>query len=325
MIQMKAGQFDEALASCRNFIELRPDADRGWCDQASILLRLNRSKEALNSCEKAIRLDMENRLVRELQGQAFADLELFDDAVAAFSKAVDLDPENLSSRTWLSAVLLELNRHEEALVHARRAIEINPEDPQALVLMGSVLASMGRFDESLLSFNKAISLGNDSSYVQFKVVEVLLALDRWREGLVSLDRALGQFAHLENAAAGDTGALIRCLLPNVFAPRILQLSIRLLFLTYQKHGMLGILGQGLIECIPEVISSATLTDADVSLWRNSWQMIAGRYPEFRLPLRLLDSATRYRKTRDLRIFMDLPQEERKLLEQLTGVQIGTIG
>jgi tetratricopeptide (TPR) repeat protein len=325
MILMKVGQFDEALSSCRKSIELMPDAGRSWCDQASILLRLNRPKEALNSCEKAIRLDGESRLVRELQGQAFEDLQLFDDAVAAFSKAVDLDPENLSSRIRLSAVLLELDHHEEALVHARQAIEINPEDPQALVLMGSVLASMGRFDESLLSFNKAISLGNDSSYVQFKVVEVLLALDRWREGIACLGRALGQFAHLENASAGDTGALIRCLLPNVFAPRILQLSIKVLFLTYQKCRMLGILGQGLIECIPEVISSTTLTDADVSLWRNSWQMIAGRYPEFRLPLRLLDSAARYRKTRDLRIFMDLPQEERKLLEQITGVRIETIG
>jgi tetratricopeptide (TPR) repeat protein len=325
LVQMKSGRFDEALFSCRRSIELNPDSDRIWCDQASILLRLNRPKEALNSCEKAIRLDGKNWLAREMQGKAFSDLEMFDEAVQAYSKAVELDPQNLSSRMRLSAVLVELSRFEEALVQARRAIEINPEDPQALALMGSVLAFLGRFDESLLSYNKAISLGNDSSFVQYRVVEVLLGLDRWREGIASLDRALGQFAHLENADAGDARVLIRCLLPNLFAPRILQLSIKVLFLTYQKHRMLGILGQGLIECIPDVISSAALNDTEVNLWRNSWQMIAGRYPEFRLPLRLLDSAARYRKTRDLRIFMDLPQEERKLLEQLTGVQIETMG
>jgi tetratricopeptide (TPR) repeat protein len=325
LIQMKSGQLDEALFSCRKSIEMMPDSDQIWCDQASILLGLKRPKEAVNSCERAIRLDRNNWLAWEMQGRAFSDQEMFDEAVQAFSKAVELHPQNLSSRMRLSAVLVELNRFEEALVQARQAIEINPEDPQALALMGSVLASLERFDESLLSFNKAISLGNDSSFVQYKVVEVLLGMDRWREGIASLDRALGQFAHLENADAGDTRALIRCLLPNLFAPRILQLSIKVLFLTYQKHRMLGILGQGLIECIPDVISSAALNDTDVNLWRNSWQMIAGRYPEFRLPLRLLDSAARYRKTRDLRIFMDLPQEERKLLEQLTGVQIETMG
>ena len=225
----------------------------------------------------------------------------------------------------LCTVLVELNRCEEALRRAKHAADISPDEPQVSVLMGSVLASLRRYDESLLSFNKAISLGNESSFVQYKVVELLLALDRWREGMSSLDKALSKYAHLEHADAGDTRAFIRCLLPNLFAPRILQLSIRVLFLMYQKHRIPGILGQGLIECIPEVTSSTTLSDADVGLWRNSWQMIAGRIPEFRLPLRLLDSATRFRKTRDLRIFMDLPQEERTLLEQMTGVHVDAIG
>jgi hypothetical protein len=41
-------------------------------------------------------------------------------------------------------------------------------------------------------------------------------------------------------------------------------------------------------------------------------------------LRLLDSAVHYRKTRDLHIFMNLPQEERALLEPLVGVHIEAI-
>ena len=88
--------------------------------------------------------------------------------------------------------------------------------------------------------------------------------------------------------------------------------------------MLSALGRGLIECIPDVISSNTLTDADACLWRDSWQMTAERYLEFRLPLRLLDSTVRYRMTRDLEIFMDLTQEERALLEPLVGVHIEAI-
>ena len=53
-------------------------------------------------------------------------------------------------------------------------------------------------------------------------------------------------------------------------------------------------------------------------------MMAERYPEFRLPLRLLDSTVRYRMSHDLQIFMDLTQEERVLLEPLVGVHIEAI-
>jgi hypothetical protein len=167
-------------------------------------------------------------------------------------------------------------------------------------------------------------LGEDSSFIQFKVVELLFALDRWREGAVSLDRALGQFAHSENPNAGDTKALILRLLPSLFSQKVLHSLIRVLLLTYQKHGMLAALGQGLIESIPEVVPSTAVSVADTGLWWFCWQKMAGEYPEFRLPLRLLKYATRYRQTRDLRIFMGLPQEERTLLEPLVGVHIEAI-
>ncbi len=88
--------------------------------------------------------------------------------------------------------------------------------------------------------------------------------------------------------------------------------------------MLGPLSQGLVECIPEIVASTAFSDAEARIWADSWQTAAGRFPEFRLPLRLLDSAVRYRQTGDLQIFMDLPQEERKLLESMVGVHIEAI-
>jgi hypothetical protein len=48
------------------------------------------------------------------------------------------------------------------------------------------------------------------------------------------------------------------------------------------------------------------------------------FPEFRLPLRLLNSAVSYRSTRDLGVLMSLPQEERTLLEALLGIHLEAI-
>ncbi len=320
----RSGRFEEALACCRKSLEIDPDSAPNWSCQASVFLRLARPDDALRSCEAAIRLDGAFAEAWTTRGAAFADLELYEEALEAFSKAVLLEPRNATARMNLSATLIELRRFDDALEQAARVLEIHPEEPGAWVLQGTALHGKGDYQESLRCFQKALSLGENSAFVRFRVGELLLALDRWREGAEYLDKTLGDFARSENPAGGDARALIRHLLPNMFAPRILQLSIKVLLLIYRKHRLLGALGQGLLECIPDILSADGLSDADASLWLDSWRMTAEPFPEFRLPLRLLGSAVRYRKTQDLGILMDLPQEERKLLEPLLGAHIEAI-
>jgi len=320
----RLGRYEEALASCGKSIELDPDEAKTWCFQASVLLNLARPTEALHCCDRAIKLNKSDTLAWTTRGAALADLDLFEEALEAFTEAVRLEPKSAKARIHLCAALIELSRFDQALEQIQRATEISPEDPSAWVVKGSVLNGMKRYEDSLQSFQKAISLGEDSAFVQFKAVELLFALDRWREGAAQLDGALSRFAHTENPNAGDSRALIRHLLPTLNAPETLRLSIKVLLLIHRKHNMLGALGQGLIQCIPDVVSSTAISDADASKWLSSWRAMAEGFPEFRLPVRLLDSAVRYRKTRDAAILMDLPQEERKLLEPLIGVHVEAI-
>ncbi len=320
----RIGRYEEALSSCNKSIQFNSDSVETWCTQASILINLSRPSEALNASDVAIKLDGKDAAAWTTRGAALADLELFQEALEAFSKAVQLEPANPKARIHKCAALIELNRPDEALEQVQKAIELSPTEAGAWVLKASALYRKEQYDESLECFRKAISLGEDSSFVRYKVVELLLALDRWCEAAAHLDEALDRFAHSENPDAGDTGALIRRLIPSLFDPKILQLSIKVLLLIYQKHNMLGALGQGLIGCIPDVMSSAAFSDEDASLWLESWRMMAANFREFHLPVRLLDSAVRYRETRDLGIFMALPQEERKLLEPLVGVHVEAI-
>ena len=319
-----AGNYEEALSSCKTSLELDKDALETWKCEASILLNMGHPEEALYSCEAALKLNDKDPVAWTTLGLALADLHLFEESFRAFTITVELEPTNAKARVRLCAALIELNRWEEAQEQARYAVKLNPDEPEPWVLHGSALAGTGNHEEALAALNKAVSLGEDSSYVQFKSVELLLSLDRWREGVARLDQALQQFAHSENPNAGDTKAFVRCLMPSLSDPRVAQISMKLLLLIYRKHGMLGALGQGLIECIPDVISSARLDDATALLWLDCWQTAAGQLSEFRLPLRLLDSATRYRNNRDTETFMNLPQEERTFLEALIGIQAEAI-
>jgi tetratricopeptide (TPR) repeat protein len=316
----RAGRHEEALACCTRLIELDSTACENWVQQASILLNLGRSAEAASSCEEALKLNDKDTLAWSTLGIALADLGLYEDACKAFIVWAGMDPQNARCRVNLCAAFIELKRWDDALEQANQAIRISPDEREPWVLLGSVLAGMKRNEESLAAFMKAVDMGEDSSYVQFKVVELLLALDRWREGIGQLDRALGQFAHSENPIAGDTKALIRFLLPGLTDDEILQSSIKLLLLIYRKHGILGALGRGLIEFIPEAVSSEVFSNADASRWSDSWQLMAAPYSEFQLPLRLLDLAVRYRITRDSKLFAKLPQDEREFLEALIQIE-----
>jgi tetratricopeptide (TPR) repeat protein len=318
------GRWQDALASCRRSIELDPNSGRAWCNQASILLNLNLPNEALRCCETALKLNDADPLAWTTRGVVLAELDRFEEAHEAFSKVVGWEPQNVKARLHLCAALIELNRCDQALDEAARARAVQPDRPEAWVLTGSALAALGRHEESLSAFNNAIALSDQSPFVQYKAVELLLVLDRWPEAAARLDKALRRFAHSGERNPGDTKALVRRLLPNSSSPKILQMGIKVLLLTYRKHGLLGALANGLIECIPEAASSAALTDADACLWRDCWRTVAEGFAEFRLPLRLLDSAVRYRQVRDPQSLMDLPQEERRLLEPLVGAHIEAI-
>jgi hypothetical protein len=47
-----------------------------------------------------------------------------------------------------------------------------------------------------------------------------------------------------------------------------------------------------------------------------WQELGSKYDQFQIPLRLLETAVRYREKSDKRVLLNLPIEERKLLEPL---------
>jgi len=52
------------------------------------------------------------------------------------------------------------------------------------------------------------------------------------------------------------------------------------------------------------------------IWRDIWQECGRGYDALTIPLRLLDAAVSYRETRDQRVLLRLPMEERKVLEQI---------
>jgi Tfp pilus assembly protein PilF len=92
---------DDALSSCRKSLELDRNVSETWHCEASILLNLGRSEEALYSCEAALKLNEKDAFAWTTLGSALADMDLFDESFRAFSREL-VEPQSPSHAPVLS-------------------------------------------------------------------------------------------------------------------------------------------------------------------------------------------------------------------------------
>jgi len=268
----------------------------------------------------ALRLTQDDPFTWNSRGMALSDLGCFEEAAASFDKASELDRLDEMPCIYSCAAMIELKRFEPALARAERALSIAREQPLAWAVCGAAQAGLGRHRDALASVERATELGECSSFVYFKRAEILLAEDRWRDGAAALDEALRRFHSSGTPDTGNTVELVRILESHLNDESGLRLRAKVLVLVYFKHHALPALAHATVERIPDLISPA-FEDLTARRWLETWRGLTGTQSEFRLPLRLIDAAVTYRETQDLRVLMDLPLEERVLLEPLLGVQV----
>jgi tetratricopeptide (TPR) repeat protein len=316
----KLGSLQEALRCCDRALEIDPKSARAWSDRGVLLQSCGQLEQALASLDLAIRLAPADPFLWMSRGITLSDLGSYAEAVESFEKAGQLDPADSTPGMYLCAALIEMKQYETALVQADRSLRNASSNPQLWALRGTALAGLERHGEALQALEHAIRLGETSPYVLHKRAEILLAEDQWRDGISALDEVLGRVDRAEQRSAAETVAVVRTCLRWTHDEAGLQLRLRLLLLVYLKHQALASLARALVESIPDIVA-APRHESQARRWSDCWRSTAGSRSEFRLPLRLLDAAITYHETSDVRVLMELPYEERVLLEPLLGIQV----
>jgi len=308
--------YEEALVSYDKAIELNPNDLIAWNKRGVVLGNGRYWSEALESFDQEITIDPNLALAWSNRGWVLDNLGRWEEALASCNKAIELDPNLALAWNNRGSGLNNLGRYEEALASCNKAIELDPNLALAWNNRGGVLNNLGRWEEALASFDKGIEFQEKSINIFFRRAEALLAQNLWNEGIKALDDAFDRDFHSKRRQAGNTGAILRNLIKNI--PRDVMwwqraMSLRSL---YHKYGLLSALGQGLVQSIPELMSPI-VSDAATQLWRDIWHKIAWDLFEFQIPLRLLNTAVRYREKKgDKRVLLELPIEERELLKPL---------
>jgi tetratricopeptide (TPR) repeat protein len=318
-------RYDEALASFDRAIELDPNDKWDWANRGYVLNNLKRYDEALASFDRAIELDANYKWAWANRGDVLNNLKRYDEALASYDRAIELDANYQSA--WLSRgyifgkqayFLGKPEYYEEALLSFNKIIELDEQDSYAWNNRGWVLCRLGRYEEALISLEKAIELGFPDWYAFFNRAESLLALNQWDEGITALDDAIERFTQEDMTEIDNTEAIVRNLFNNIGDIAICKTRIQTLIELYNKHDIISILWQGIFAHIPALMSEM-VSDKAARTWLELWQELTSNYKEFQIPIRLLNAAVRYKETKgDRRVLLELPIEERNLLEPLVS-------
>ncbi|WP_293231480.1 tetratricopeptide repeat protein [Microcoleus sp. PH2017_05_CCC_O_A] len=317
-------RYEEALVSFDRAIEL--DANYQWnlSLRGSVLNNLKRYEEALVSYDRAIELDPNHQWAWVYRGDVLYNLKRYDEALASYDRAIEINANDQWASIKRGILLNNLKRHEEALKSFDKAIEIdsNSFSEWYWLIRGDVLNHLKRYDEALASYeealiscDKAIELGKEGSSVFFNRAIAILGLNRWDEGIVALDNAFQRIESEDEAIPEDAELIIS----NLFTTNdtaISQTRITSLIAVYEKHKYLSVLGQAIVRNIPALMSEM-VSDKAARTWLELWQEPTSNYEQFQIPMRLLNAAVRYKETKgDRRVLLELPIEERNLLEPL---------
>jgi len=325
---VKERDFEQVLQIAEELVEIRGEA-RDWDRLGSSFATLGRYEEGLACFERAVELRPDNVSAWVSRGAVLVELGRYKEALASIDRVLELNPEYdfmWSHRGW---ALGYLGRYEEVLVSFDRALELSPKKAVMWMGRGWALKLLGRYKEALTSYRKAIELGGDHFYPFFGCAVLLLALDRWSEGIEALDDALHRFTNAEVPEVENTGAILTGgMLKNLFGSRadgaVWQQRIGDLVAVYDKHTVLPVLAQGLVESITASTDQKN-TQETLHHWLDAWQATVGDRDAFQLPLRLLDAAVRYREAEDPRVLLALPAEERRILEEVLGLEENAAG
>ena len=320
-------RYEEALVSLDRAIELDANYQWAWAHRGDVLNNLKRYEEALASFDLAIKLDANYQRAWALRGNVLYNLKCYEEALASYDKAIELDANYQSAwgnRGYIMGkkgyCLGKPEYYEEALLSFNKMIELDEQDNTAWNNRGWVLCRLGRYDQALISLEKAIKLGFPQWYAFFNRAESLLALNQWDEGITALDDAIYRFTQADMTEIDNTEAIVHNLFNNTSDIAICKTRIKTLIGLYNKHNIISILGQGIVRNIPALMSEM-VSDKAARTWLELWQEPTSNYEQFQIPIRLLNAAVRYKETKgDRRVLLELPIEERNLLEPLVSTK-----
>lgn len=155
---LKRGERERGMSLLATVLALEPGNAVAHYQLGVALDEQQRTREALDHYEQAIRARPGFAEAHNNRGVALKALGRPDEARASFERAVELKPDYAKAHANLGSTLSRLGRPSEALRALDRAVGLDPGHADSHGHRGEVLRDLGRLDEALASYARAAEL-----------------------------------------------------------------------------------------------------------------------------------------------------------------------
>ncbi|MFN3569784.1 MAG: tetratricopeptide repeat protein, partial [Polaromonas sp.] len=176
--QLALADYDSALARQQG----QPGEADSHNHRGNVLRELRSYAEALQSHERAIRLEPGRANFHNNRGIALRLAGRYPEALAAFDRALELQPAYAQAFNNRANTLNNLGRMEEALQSYEQAIALQPDVATFHTNRGNLLQELQRPEAALQSYRQAVLLDPADAHAHWSLSLGLLQLGRFEEG-----------------------------------------------------------------------------------------------------------------------------------------------
>ena len=186
----KLGRFEEALESYAKALAIKPDYAEALNNRGNVLRELGRLQEALESYNRALAVNPDHADAACNRGIVLRDLGRPGEALESYARALTIKPAHAEAACNRGIALQDLKRLGEALESYARALAIEPAYAEACFNRGNALMDLRRFKDALESYDRALAIRPDYAEALNNRGNALLDLRRPGEALESYAKAL---------------------------------------------------------------------------------------------------------------------------------------
>jgi tetratricopeptide (TPR) repeat protein len=300
---LEMGHIEGALADAEEAIRIKPSEWPAWLVVGVVRRLRGELNESLSAFQQTVDLGGRLGIVWIEGARLYWDLGRTEEALGMYDRALEVDLEDCEAWLGRGFVLVGLSRPKDALEAFDGVLRLDPDAPRAWIGRGLALGVLGCEEEAVESFRRAARVFRpgireiDARWHQVIGDRFSETDDLWTPCMDLAMKTLMDFCLLSHDQTSLEGSVRKAMVSAMREADIIpQLS-------------LGLVRSVLLFLTPEGRERA-------SVWIEAWKKAAVAEPRLQIPVRLMESALKYLETRDERILLEVPIEERRLLEAL---------
>jgi rhomboid protease GluP len=205
---MDAGDFDQAIASYKEILEITPDLATARHDLGVAYLRKGLHDEALAALKQTIEISQDPELramAHHNLGLIYTEKMLHDEAITSFKKAIEIKPDYAAASHDLGVIYLRIGLNDEAIAAFKQttAASDKPElRASAHNRLGLIYLDIERYDEAIDSLENSVRLQPSDSLTYFLLGNSYLGKKLYEKAIGAYQRALEFMPDFAEAQAG---------------------------------------------------------------------------------------------------------------------------